>query len=226
MTQRRSGLPAFPTLQRGLSIVELMVGLTVGLLVIAGAAMFFAQQMQHTRRAVIEARLQQDLRAATTLLVRDLRRAGHWQAALHNTQWPAKDNPYREVTLADAQQTITYQYSRDNDGENDVVDDNEQFGFRIAQQTLYARAGTGQWQSLTDRAQLRVMRVQFVVDTQTTLARHACVVDCGAAACPQAATRLVRYDIEAQAAPPHGDVRQRLQGAARVRNDGIERVGC
>jgi Tfp pilus assembly protein PilW len=214
------------SLQRGLSIVELMVGLTVGLLVIAGAAVFFANQIQHTRRSVIEARLQQDLRAATVLLVRDLRRAGHWQAALQNTQWPAKDNPYRDVTVADAQQTITYQYSRDSDGDNDVVDANEQFGFRVTQQTLYARAGTGQWQSLTDRQQLRITRLQFAVDSEVAAAQHACMVACSGAACPQAAMRLVRYDIEAQAAPPHADVRQRLQGVVRVRNHGTQTAGC
>lgn len=214
--------------QAGLSIVELMVGLTVGLLVIAAAAGVFAGQLHHTRRSVVEARLHQDLRAATTLLVRDLRRAGHWQAALRHTQWPAQDNPYRDVAVSDAQQTIAYQYSRDEDADNDVVDAHEQFGFRVNQQVLYTRAGTGQWQSLTDRQVLRIVRLQFVLDAQAVSAEHACVAACGAgaSACPQAAVRLVRFDIEAQAVPPHGDLRQRLQGAVRVRNDSTQAAGC
>lgn len=214
--------------QLGLSVVELMVGLTVGLLVIAAAATTFADQVQHTRRSVLEARLQQDLRAATTLLARDLRRAGHWQAALRHTQWPAQENPYREVRVSDAQQTIVYQYSRDEDADNDIVDAHEQFGFRVAQQVLYTRAGTGQWQSLTDRQVLRITRLQFALDTQAVSAEHACLVACdaGADTCPQATVRLVRYDIEAQAAPPHGELRQRMQGVVRVRNDSTQAAGC
>jgi type II secretory pathway component PulJ len=226
VTYARSAFAASHFRQRGLSVVELMVGLTVGLLIMAGAAVFFANQVHHTRRSVIEARLQQDLRAATALLVRDLRRAGHWQAALHNTQWPAKDNPYRELAVTDAQQTITYHYSRDHDGENNVVDAHEQFGFRVAQQVLYARAGTGQWQSLTDRQQLRITRLQFAVDGEVASAQHACLAPCSDDACPQAVMRLVRYDIEAQATPPHADVRQRLQGAVRVRNHSTQAATC
>jgi prepilin peptidase dependent protein B len=214
--------------QRGLSVVELMVGLTVGLIVIAAAASVFAQQVQHTRREVIEARLQQDLRAVAVLLERYLRRAGHWQAALRHTQWPAENNPYREVSVSVAPQAVSYSYSRDDDGDNGVVDSHEQFGFRLAQQVLHTRAGTGQWQSLTDRQVVRITRLQLELDAVPVQADHACLRSCTGTAdtCPQATVRLVRYTIEAQAAPPYADVRHRIRGATRVRNDRTQAVAC
>lgn len=63
--------------QRGLSIVELMVGVAVGLLVVAAAAIVMSGQMVENRRLLIEAQIQQDLRAASDIITRDLRRSGY-----------------------------------------------------------------------------------------------------------------------------------------------------
>ncbi|MGY4828147.1 PilW family protein [Sphaerotilaceae bacterium SBD11-9] len=62
--------------ERGLSIVELMVGLAVGLTVIAAALLALTHHLRENRGLLIEARLMQDLRTATDLIARDLRRAG------------------------------------------------------------------------------------------------------------------------------------------------------
>ena len=65
--------------QRGLSLVELLVGLALGLLVVAGGAALLARQHLREHRALLlEARLMQDLRTAADLVARDLRRAGYW----------------------------------------------------------------------------------------------------------------------------------------------------
>jgi type IV pilus assembly protein PilW len=62
--------------QHGLSIVELMVGVTIGLLVVAAATVMISGQLVENRRLLVEAQLQQDLRAASDIITRDIRRAG------------------------------------------------------------------------------------------------------------------------------------------------------
>ncbi|HET7794348.1 MAG TPA: prepilin-type N-terminal cleavage/methylation domain-containing protein [Rhizobacter sp.] len=62
--------------ERGLSIVELMVGLAIGLTVIAAALLALTHHLRENRGLLVEARLMQDLRTASDLIARDLRRAG------------------------------------------------------------------------------------------------------------------------------------------------------
>ncbi|MCC7152198.1 MAG: hypothetical protein IT501_09335 [Rubrivivax sp.] len=72
--------------QRGLSIVELMVGVAVGLLVVAATAMMAATQMSDNRHMLLEVQVQQDLRAAMDTMSREIRRAGG-RALAQNFVW-------------------------------------------------------------------------------------------------------------------------------------------
>ena len=62
--------------QRGLSLVEMMVGIAIGLIVVAGATVLAATQLGENRRLIAETQLQQDMRAALDIVTRELRRAG------------------------------------------------------------------------------------------------------------------------------------------------------
>lgn len=62
--------------QRGLSVVELMVGVAIGLIVVAAAALMAATQLSENRRLLLEAQVQQDLRAASDAIGRQVRRSG------------------------------------------------------------------------------------------------------------------------------------------------------
>lgn len=64
-------------LQRGLSIVELMVGVAIGLIIVAAATTIMAGQLVENRRLLMEAQIQQDLRAAADIITRDLRRSAY-----------------------------------------------------------------------------------------------------------------------------------------------------
>ena len=72
----RPSLPAGARRQAGLSIVELLVGVAVGLLVVAAASMLTATQLGDNRRLLLETQVQQDLRAAADIVTRELRRSG------------------------------------------------------------------------------------------------------------------------------------------------------
>ncbi|WP_077036052.1 PilW family protein [Pelomonas sp. KK5] len=72
--------------QSGLSLVELMVGITIGLIVVAAASLMMSNQVAENSRLLAETQLQQDLRAAADLMLRDIRRAGYNKSA-STTVW-------------------------------------------------------------------------------------------------------------------------------------------
>jgi len=62
--------------QRGMSLVELMVGITIGLFVVAAGTLLAANQLIDNSRLLKETQLQQDMRAAMDVMTRQIRRAG------------------------------------------------------------------------------------------------------------------------------------------------------
>jgi type IV pilus assembly protein PilW len=66
------------TLQQGLSIVELMVGIAMGLFITAGAIKLFVDNLGSNRQLLLETRLNQELRTAADIVARALRRASYW----------------------------------------------------------------------------------------------------------------------------------------------------
>lgn len=61
--------------ERGLSLVELMVGMAIGLVVVAAALLSLTHHLRASRSLVTQARLMQDLNTASDLIARNLRRA-------------------------------------------------------------------------------------------------------------------------------------------------------
>ena len=60
---------------RGLSLIELMVGIAVGLFIVAAATVLVSGQLGENRRLMLDTQLQQDLRATADIITRELRRA-------------------------------------------------------------------------------------------------------------------------------------------------------
>ncbi len=71
-------LSVFKINQRGLSLVELMVAITIGLLLLAGVIQVFASTKQTYRVHEGLSRVQESGRFAMEFLTRDLRMAGFW----------------------------------------------------------------------------------------------------------------------------------------------------
>jgi prepilin peptidase dependent protein B len=213
---------------RGLSLVELMVGIAVGLMVVAGASFVAVNQISDNRRLLLETQLQQDLRAAADMVARDLRRAGYWGAA-ESGIWQGDvptiaPNPYRNTNPnaaeEDAVSEVTFAYSRDPAGAEDgaVDDDRERFGFRLDGGVIRMRLG-GAWQALTDGNVLEVTRFDVNLIEQT--AQQACFNECpgGGTACwPAQAVRRFTVDIEGRAVADPAVVRS-VRESLRLRND-------
>ena len=178
----------------GLSIVELMIGIAIGLFIVAGATLMLTTQLGDNRRLLLEAQVQQDLRTAADMISRDIRRAGYWGQAYQQV-WPAAvaaNNPYTRMVQADAApgiNNIEYDRSTDDDGAVFGTDDNgvdtaanrprERVGFRLhsTNKTIDYLVGANNWQALTDREVLEVTTFQL------DLISRSVDVPCGAGPC-------------------------------------------
>jgi len=67
--------------QRGITLIELMVGMLLGLLVTGIAVQMYISTLGITKQTTETVRLNQELRAITDLIVTDIRRAGYWSGA-------------------------------------------------------------------------------------------------------------------------------------------------
>lgn len=63
--------------QQGVTLVELMVGLVVGLIVIGGSLAMFLSTLQSSNHTLTMSKLNQDLTAVMQLMVNEIRRAGY-----------------------------------------------------------------------------------------------------------------------------------------------------
>jgi prepilin peptidase dependent protein B len=228
--------------QRGLSIIELMVGVAVGMFIVGGAIKLFVDMFSNNRRLLIETRVNQDLRAAADIVARDLRRAGYWQgaSAAFNTAPGAAPtpNPYADYGAAStAAGSITYAYDRDG---NSTVNTAERAGFSFNNNQIYMVVG-GASQPLTDPATVRITRFEIANSASATqwisLAQHCQCVGLGASAAggcdpavvaasasgPQVGMRWVDIIIEGEATAASA-VRRQVVESVRLRNDQLRGV--
>lgn len=211
--------------QRGLSLVELLVGVAIALLIAAAAATLLAGQLRESRAVLLEARLMQDLRTAADLVSRDLRRAGHWGAAVDGV-WLAgassvAENPYTALAPATAaSDAASFRYSRDAT-ENGVVDSNEQFGFRLRNGAIELQLGAANWQALTDTGTLTITQFSVTPTVQELSLQAFCATPCaaGATACPpRQQVRSLALEITGRLVADAAVTRS-VRGAVRLRND-------
>lgn len=207
---------------RGLSIVELMVGVAIGLMLVGAAMQLSGRNIASSRVMLSEVRVNQDLRALGDLVTRDLRRAGYWGNAILGTQTTstgstATVNPYATVTASS--DTIGYAFTRDTTEDN-ALGTSEQFGFRLVDGKVEMQSSSGTWQAVTDPAAL-TMTVFTITPVATVLPLgHLCPTTCapGAPNCPTVTVR--RYDLvmRGQSVRDSTVVRE-LRSSVRVRND-------
>lgn len=141
--------------QRGISLIEMMVGVAVGLFIVAGAATLASTQMVENRRLLLETQVQQDLRAAADIIARELRRAGYdtypesmvWSASPGASQPSA--NSKAGLALAQAGDVVTYRYDRPS------APALASFGYQLNSNTIKQRINANV-QDLTDPRTLRV----------------------------------------------------------------------
>lgn len=225
--------------QRGLSIVELMIGVTIGLFILAGAALVLTTQLGDNRRLLLETQVQQDLRATADMIARDVRTAGYWAHAYRQV-WPEVAtpfplNPYALMTpreATDPVDTLTFSRSLNEVGlqvgtDDDVVTANEQGGFRWNKTngTIDVQLSDGNWQALTDPAVLAVTDFSMVVTAVDLALPTGATCQTGPTGCPMVlSARDVQYTIAVEAVHDRS-VKRTIRNRLRLRND-IPREVC
>lgn len=222
---------------RGLTLLELLVGLSLGLFVAAGATTLLSQFLGENRRLLLQMRLEQQAQALADVVLRDLRRAGVWRQAedgIARDGAAAPVNPYAALQGAApeaAVDTLRFSYADGPVPEDTApgAEPSAQAGFRLREGIVDARLGN-RWQPLTDPASMTVTAFELTLRQRALdLERH-CARPRPLGRCPDSGTcpprllqRLVALRLEAQAAREPA-IRHGLQGEASLRNDVVEGV--
>jgi prepilin peptidase dependent protein B len=204
-------------------LVELMVGLALGLFIVATALFLLSEHLRENRSLLLQARLQQDLRTTLDLMSRHLQRAGRWgtpQAAIWQPDAVSQNNPYAALTSGN--NSVVFHASRDVQ-ENQQIDSNETLGFRLQQGVLQMRLGDGGWQSLTDPEVMRITQLQIQPQVFEQTLVDLCHRPCPAASStcpPRLQVRSAQINIQASATHD-AQVLRSLQTQVRLRNDAV-----
>lgn len=211
--------------QRGLSIIELLIGTAVGMAVIGGAAMLTAKNLGGSRLMLAEARLNEDLRNAADLLTRDLRRAGFWGNAIKGTIAEGATsvtlkNPYSAASAPHTQH-VSYGFSREISADDDKQAAGETFGFRLQDDALQMGSGDN-WTDVTDKNSMKVTRFAITPTETTVSLGQYCPTTCtlGTPDCPRMKIRTYAVHIEGTSVRDV-DIKRSLRSTVRVRNDEV-----
>ena len=68
--------------QRGVTMIEMMVGILVGLIVLWGISTVYINSARGSRTTTAQNAMNQDMRAVMDIMVGDIRRAGYWQTTV------------------------------------------------------------------------------------------------------------------------------------------------
>jgi len=227
--------------QTGLSVIELMVGLALGLVIVGGALTMFVANVQSSRRMLLDARVSQDLRAAADVVARELRRAGYWENAIAGTVTTstgvaATANLNATVTADSANSQITYSVARDTASTrcvrtlrsdltttpctDNTLQSDEQFGFRLSGGVLQMQVGSGNWQPVTEST-VETINVFSITPSETALdASAVCPSSCSGGTCPAVTVRSYALVLQGTSTSD-SNVTRVLKETVRVRNDAI-----
>jgi Tfp pilus assembly protein PilW len=215
--------------QQGLSLVELMVGIVVGMFVVAAASMLVAGQLADNRRMLLEVQVQQDLRAAADIITRELRRAGSWgdtaatgdgaQDGISRDGMNPLSNPLLTVSPNNTGPVTSVSYSSSRAGSGSTGP----YGFRlnggVIQSQLDPSSG---WQSLTDESTMFVETFN-ITGVNEPAVRVPCPKRCsdGTTNCwPTVTVRRFEIAITGRSVSD-SKVRRSVSSVVRLRNDQV-----
>lgn len=158
--------------QRGVGLVELMVGMAVGLLIVAAATSVYITTLRGGTDALRSAKLNIELRGAMDLMAAEIRRAGYWPANAASLT----GNPFTQsgTNLSNPSGCILFTYDRNANG---AVNAAEYVGFKLnsskaiamrysGDNTMSGDCTAGSWESLTDPETVVVDALTFTVSYQ------------------------------------------------------------
>jgi type II secretory pathway component PulJ len=151
--------------ERGETLAGLLVGLAVGLVVLAAGSALLAHQLRSHRAALQDRQLHTDLRSAMDWVARELHQAQYVAQAWQTRSPTVCNDPFCPTpdNFSIVGRQIDFSHDRNHNGSKD---DDECMGFRLTQQSLHVRrtcSGNGNWQAVTDRTQVTISDLQWVL---------------------------------------------------------------
>lgn len=153
-----------------------MIAATLGLVSLMLLASVMGYGIGTNSNLLMQSRLNEELKAVSLLIGRELRRAGYNANSILMVADPvANPSPFRNSLQVSAyageaaDSCILFSYDQDADGVLDVLAGNENFGFRLRDEAIEMRQGSltcteAGWQDLTDTGMVEVSQLQFVLN--------------------------------------------------------------
>ncbi|WP_258240033.1 hypothetical protein [Pseudidiomarina homiensis] len=162
--------------QKGLSIVELMITITLGLLLMAVLTAVFSNTLGVNSRSLKLSQLHEEATTVMDLMVGELRRTGYRGDAAELVYDPANASTAFNNTIVisqfsgeEANSCVLFSYDEDADGTHDGSSEN--MGFRVRENQVQRRQASagcdgGGWQNLTSSEMLLVNDLEFTLTEQ------------------------------------------------------------
>lgn len=144
----------------GLSLVEMMIAIVIGLVVVGGVIGIFASAIKSHSDNLKMTRLNQELRVTMNLMTRELRRAGFWGGAK-----TGEVNRDPNINVPAAGGCITFRYDENN---NRTSEPTERRGFQLDGSAVDSGTDTGDgcagsWSAITDPAAVVITGLTFTL---------------------------------------------------------------
>lgn len=144
--------------EKGETLMGLVVGLSVGLVVLAAGSALMANHLRGHRMTLQDSQLNHELRVAADWMGRELRKTQYTASA-----WATRSPTHCDDDFCGGFEDfsiegnwIDFSYDRNHNGEQDGE---ECMGFRLSGNSLHAKRscyGNGQWQALTDHQSVHI----------------------------------------------------------------------
>lgn len=189
--------------QQGYSLIELLIAVGLGLLVLTAVAAMLLSMVHSDADNLKAVRLSQEMRAALSLMSRDIRRSGGSAVSGPTTMAVFSNINAISTSTASPSTSITFFYDADWDGALDAA--TETFGYRHdnANQTIEMLNNGATWSDITDSNVINVTSLWF---TQT------CVNESGVF------MRQINIILNGRLADDT-TVRRRMTESVKIRND-------
>src|SRR5437868_15071438 len=105
--------------QKGLTLVEMLIALTVNVIILLGLISVFSSNVSHFTQTTNIDLLSQQLETAMQLMVNDIRRAGYWGNAISDVGTGVNNNPFMAAgtdIAVTGGNCILFSYDYDNNG--------------------------------------------------------------------------------------------------------------
>ncbi|WP_411358910.1 PilW family protein [Pseudidiomarina salilacus] len=162
--------------QQGLSLVELMITITLGLLLMAALTAVFSNTLGVNSRSLKLSQLNEEATAIMDLMVGDIKRTGYRGDAARLVYDPTNASTdfndsivIANVTGETVNSCILFEYDADGDGVHDGA--SEDFGYRLVDGRVQLRRSSAGcdasgWENITTNDMIEITGLEFTLTEQ------------------------------------------------------------